>query len=193
MQLKQSAMNGLSYPGWQQDFAKLDVNYPSLIRGEAAALQEKQRASERLTYPGWESDLHELDVNYPSLMRSQAATLQQRQQEYTRRRQREEDDTAQERPRQRRRVNPPASLPRGSRREREDDAEHEERPAQRARVEPPPPDEQSMCTVCLDTPKTHIFVPCGHLCVCETCSGSLDLKCPICRTTNTMVIRAYQT
>ena len=26
-------------------------------------------------------------------------------------------------------------------------------------------DEQSLCVVCMDAPKTHAIVPCGHVCV----------------------------
>ena len=36
------------------------------------------------------------------------------------------------------------------------------------------------CVICFDDLKTHIAVPCGHLCVCESCSASLQ-SCPICR------------
>lgn len=34
------------------------------------------------------------------------------------------------------------------------------------------------CVVCLDKPKDHVLVPCGHVCLCKTCTVP---KCPICR------------
>mmetsp|Transcript_35631 Transcript_35631/g.80456 ORF Transcript_35631/g.80456 Transcript_35631/m.80456 type:complete len:409 (+) Transcript_35631:155-1381(+) len=43
------------------------------------------------------------------------------------------------------------------------------------------------CVICLATPKTHAFVPCGHRCVCEKCSqailsaGGQEALCPLCR------------
>lgn len=36
------------------------------------------------------------------------------------------------------------------------------------------------CVVCLDQPKTHAIIKCGHLCYCGICGFNLD-KCPICR------------
>lgn len=39
------------------------------------------------------------------------------------------------------------------------------------------------CCVCLDKPSTHIVLPCGHMCLCETCSlkcKRAKLKCPKC-------------
>jgi hypothetical protein len=40
------------------------------------------------------------------------------------------------------------------------------------------------CVVCLNRKKTHVFMPCGHLCACAPC-GSRAMKmmagCPICR------------
>ena len=40
------------------------------------------------------------------------------------------------------------------------------------------------CSVCFEGVKTHLAVPCGHLCACEGCAGLLASKgkcCPICR------------
>jgi hypothetical protein len=42
------------------------------------------------------------------------------------------------------------------------------------------------CCVCMDNIKTHAFVPCGHMCICEECLWELELKtyplkCPLCR------------
>lgn len=50
------------------------------------------------------------------------------------------------------------------------------------------------CSICLDAPKTHAFVPCGHQCVCARCADSLSsldgaCTCPLCRVPAFMVIK----
>ena len=52
-----------------------------------------------------------------------------------------------------------------------------------------------MCVVCLAAPHTHLFVPCGHKCLCETCAGKLPkqkLTCPLCRGVAQMIIRVHE-
>jgi hypothetical protein len=50
---------------------------------------------------------------------------------------------------------------------------------------PHPDAEETMCVVCLDAPKDHIIVPCGHQCVCARCAEQLTKTrtpmCPVCR------------
>eukprot|EP01083_Nonionella_stella_P085718 237760_1 len=41
--------------------------------------------------------------------------------------------------------------------------------------------DESVCCICLDRPKSHAFVPCGHLSVCDECATKSSLDCPICR------------
>ena len=41
-------------------------------------------------------------------------------------------------------------------------------------------EDSNECVVCMDGGKTTAFVPCGHLCVCETCAEACD-TCPMCR------------
>jgi len=41
-------------------------------------------------------------------------------------------------------------------------------------------EEENFCVVCMERPKSMVFVPCGHLCACEKCAESLK-QCPICR------------
>ena len=41
-----------------------------------------------------------------------------------------------------------------------------------------------LCVVCCTRSKTHVFVPCGHLCACAACSDQTmktNAQCPICR------------
>jgi hypothetical protein len=41
--------------------------------------------------------------------------------------------------------------------------------------------EETQCVVCMDAAKTHIVLPCGHMCVCEACAQLLRDRCPVCR------------
>ncbi|KHN85576.1 Mitochondrial fission process protein 1 [Toxocara canis] len=38
------------------------------------------------------------------------------------------------------------------------------------------------CVVCMDRPVKLLISPCGHVCICEQCSLSVE-ECPLCRTT----------
>jgi hypothetical protein len=41
-------------------------------------------------------------------------------------------------------------------------------------------EESKLCRICLDRKSDTVFIPCGHVCVCQTCSKSPLLKlCPI--------------
>tara|TARA_B100001094_G_scaffold323486_1_gene374472 strand:- start:1632 stop:2378 length:747 start_codon:yes stop_codon:yes gene_type:complete len=51
---------------------------------------------------------------------------------------------------------------------------------------------QDKCPICLNLPKTHIIIPCGHICLCENCSSKImdiNKSCPIC---NTMANGTYK-
>jgi hypothetical protein len=45
--------------------------------------------------------------------------------------------------------------------------------------------DETLCVLCLDAPKDHIIVPCGHQCVCGACAEKLkkarSALCPFCR------------
>jgi ankyrin repeat protein len=54
------------------------------------------------------------------------------------------------------------------------------------------------CVICIDAPRTHAFVPCGHLCVCLDCAslpemrgGTCGKTCPVCRQKSFLVMRIY--
>ena len=56
--------------------------------------------------------------------------------------------------------------------------------------------EVASCAICLDGPRTHSCVPCGHLVLCNICASPdllrrLDFKCPICRQDILMAIEIY--
>lgn len=52
--------------------------------------------------------------------------------------------------------------------------------------------EPGMCVICLSETSTHATTPCGHLCMCQSCSAKLtDNKCPVCRSYIVSTIRIH--
>ncbi|XP_028317969.1 E3 ubiquitin-protein ligase LRSAM1 isoform X2 [Gouania willdenowi] len=49
----------------------------------------------------------------------------------------------------------------------------------------------SECVVCMETGAQVIFLPCGHVCCCQLCSGALQ-TCPLCRGNIAQIIRLYR-
>jgi hypothetical protein len=51
------------------------------------------------------------------------------------------------------------------------------------------------CTVCLERKRTHLAVPCHHLCLCDECASELHQRggsrCPICNNENVTFERVY--
>ena len=42
---------------------------------------------------------------------------------------------------------------------------------------------ENECVMCMDVAKSHAFVPCGHMCVCEGCAARImraNKECPFC-------------
>ena len=67
-----------------------------------------------------------------------------------------------------------------------------------ADVPPPPPPEsdpedEKLCSICMEGEKTHACLPCGHRCLCAACAEpSLKLEtCPICRVPVLMRARIF--
>lgn len=56
-------------------------------------------------------------------------------------------------------------------------------------------EEESNCVICLSSPASMAFVPCGHRCVCSTCAeeltGDLRRRCPQCRQPCNSIIRIF--
>ena len=51
------------------------------------------------------------------------------------------------------------------------------------------------CCVCMQGSKTHIFIPCGHLCVCHKCGEGLmasSKACPICQQVSSSCIKVWK-
>jgi len=54
--------------------------------------------------------------------------------------------------------------------------------------------DRNLCVVCMDAPATHVLIPCGHKCVCESDAHGFvahEKACPLCRAQTTDVIRVY--
>ena len=71
--------------------------------------------------------------------------------------------------------------------------------------EPPPSlsvsasasEDDKQCVVCCEAERSHALIPCGHLSLCEACSGMLLLGtreplCPLCRTPCKQALRVFQ-
>eukprot|EP01094_Clydonella_sp_ATCC50884_P028763 TRINITY_DN8747_c0_g1_i1.p1 TRINITY_DN8747_c0_g1~~TRINITY_DN8747_c0_g1_i1.p1 ORF type:complete len:421 (+),score=99.55 TRINITY_DN8747_c0_g1_i1:89-1264(+) len=50
--------------------------------------------------------------------------------------------------------------------------------------------EAALCVVCFVEPKSHVLLPCGHICLCGTCASALAY-CPLCRAGVDSVHRVY--
>jgi hypothetical protein len=64
-----------------------------------------------------------------------------------------------------------------------------------APVEPDEENDENLCIVCLDSPRTHITVPCGHLKYCVNCADHIQevLKlCPFCNGPITMMMKVFK-
>ncbi|XP_077274102.1 mitochondrial E3 ubiquitin protein ligase 1 isoform X1 [Temnothorax americanus] len=51
--------------------------------------------------------------------------------------------------------------------------------------------EDQICVVCKTNAREIILLPCGHVCICEDCSVSINNNCPICRTQILQKAAAY--
>lgn len=49
---------------------------------------------------------------------------------------------------------------------------------------------QQCCVVCMDSPRTHALLPCGHKCICASCAPRLA-ACPICRVPKRSIVRIF--
>lgn len=63
----------------------------------------------------------------------------------------------------------------------------------KAKIQPDPEQpSDSECVICMEGVKTHIVIPCGHLCLCESCSKKLNTgKCPVCNIAYNTIVKVY--
>lgn len=53
----------------------------------------------------------------------------------------------------------------------------------------------AVCTVCMDGVLTHLFAPCGHMCLCKTCATTqfkAGDQCPVCRTVSVSIVQLFK-
>jgi len=51
-------------------------------------------------------------------------------------------------------------------------------------------DERTLCIICLDQPKSCVFVDCGHMATCFEC-GDRVRECPVCRRPKTKIMKVF--
>lgn len=51
---------------------------------------------------------------------------------------------------------------------------------------------EGLCIVCMEDSASHVVVPCGHLALCQRCSGLASTRCPLCRQDAERVIRVFR-
>jgi len=181
-----------SYPGWQNDKAKIERKHtePPLYHTKATRMIEKMRKKQTLfqgdrshpdlvaldalqcTYPGWQDDKTEAEEyywKYPYLVKTRIEGMVRKQHVHE----------------------GSAACPIAVAGNAAGDNSVARRPAKKRRLNidsrMPREDSSSKCVVCLTSEKTHIFQPCGHHCVCADCSvwALEQQKCPYCRQTIT--------
>jgi len=50
------------------------------------------------------------------------------------------------------------------------------------------------CVICMDRPRSHVFAPCGHLCVCDLCTSRSLLRfgrCPVCYQKSSKAVQVF--
>ena len=55
--------------------------------------------------------------------------------------------------------------------------------------------EPTLCCICYELPNTYACIPCGHKCLCKTCSDTIKStsnSCPICRSNCTAYLQIFQ-
>ena len=59
-------------------------------------------------------------------------------------------------------------------------------------------DDQTQCFICLDHERDHIFVPCGHMCICTKCTLEYEKgnfyrrECPLCKSAFHSIMKVYK-
>jgi hypothetical protein len=53
------------------------------------------------------------------------------------------------------------------------------------------PETDNTCVICMDKPRTHTAIPCGHLSYCETCINKI-MVCSVCRANITAKVKIHQ-
>lgn len=172
----------LSYPGWLKDYnteAKMHRIFPleafekclfrleekeRMFRGDRSHERLIKLDSHRWSYTGWEQDFRRAEEYH---VWNRKDTKRSFERVYKEMKQKERQYRAHIRT---------------FRVEREPE-----------RQEPEPKFDQT-CTICMTSTRSHVFIPCGHLCTCESCAVQAFKKykkCPICRKPAAMVTKVF--
>lgn len=182
----------LSYPGFRTDLQgaeKAHTNLPQEFDARLFEIREKQniyqgdRSHARLveldkmvlTYPNWQWDFDRAEVyhlRYPELFMGKLKGMREKQRIYRGELLRQQAALEKEQ------LNM-ASDPYSNTKSIENDADTKVGNRE--------------CIICCQFERTHAFVPCGHLCVCENCvEVTIETQmCPICRQKPTQAIKVY--
>jgi hypothetical protein len=188
---KLAALGTITYDGWQGDMRRaeeLHLNHPSLVddcvevmrlkqavyvgdrsHPHLQALDNLKRAG--LTYIGWEADVRRAeDEEYAFNFTKHVAKIQKKQAIYT--------------------------SQQNARRLAAHESHHVQKRARRNNRSQnllAETQEKEECVICWSSKKTHAFIPCGHMCVCDGCVASIqDHRCPICRMASQQIVKIFQ-
>ena len=53
-------------------------------------------------------------------------------------------------------------------------------------------DDEGLCIICFEAPSSHILIPCGHQCVCQSCMDKVLNECPICRAAVDLKVKVFK-
>ena len=179
----------LKYDGWQRDVADAEeafIKWPTLFNDKLEQMKRSQQLAEcgrssflelrlldaiktTLTYDGWQQDVADADetaVKWPTLFNCKLDQMRCKQHSA--------ETRLREQPRRRARTTAAPNIC-----------------AAQGKVSSTSAPDSNICVVCMDALKTHIYVPCGHLCVCESCSMVSGQHCPVCRSYSSTVLRVF--
>lgn len=174
----------LSYNGWEEDFKteeKMHKIFPSIAFEKCLwRLEEKQRMHNRIrtherlvrldsvqwSYPGWKADFRQAEEHHVWNRKDTKLSFERIYKEMK------------QKQRQYRQLRSQARKA----------LQGEERGSLLASSQ------LSSCIICMFSPRSHVFIPCGHLVACESCSLQAFKKCkacPICRKLSSCVTKVY--
>lgn len=158
---------GLEYPGWREDVQRAEAHHvstPSLFDGLLMVMQAKDRRSRRKR-----AQREEVNDHWTERRANSADALDNEGAAGSSKTEAEQlASTA----------------------EHDTDSSEVSTSAKRSK---PAPGSEEMCAICMEHPRDHIFVPCGHLCICQHCVARLKARpCPVCRKQPDTIIRVFK-
>ena len=187
-----TASGTFTYDGWQADVRRaehLHVSHPTLFDEFVEGKMRRKQAlyvgdishpqlqmlenlkREGLSYVGWESDVSRaIDEDWVCKFDRHVEKIQKKQAIYT--------------------------SQQNARRLAAHESHHVQKRARRnnrSQNQLAETQEKEECVICWSSKKTHAFIPCGHMCVCDGCVASIqDHRCPICRMASQQIVKIFQ-